>query len=668
MATTKEPTVTTAATEPAAPREGSSEQPASATRFTTQGPIPPVAPLSDARVPTASERAFQDTGNVQGYKDASGGRLALDNPTWDPNAEVFGSKDKGGWVEATAARNAPGTKSDAPTADGGTTRVDKRMITGTTIDPSKRNANLESGHVNDEQLHAITTDQVAQINPLGPAPRNILKHALHQSWHHAKHALLAPGDNQPARQMLMAKLWEFRQWHHIEILKRTQAEVGREGLEEWKEAGSTTLTSDIDVNLKGKETERAVAVFNKLFKADGWQKEAGVVYDVNVYALDFMHKDTFKGLADNKGTIEAHKFTAGDTATRVSAKEGARDGSAGGGIGTKNPMLEQRMVQADADLQRVWSLVKMRFYMTGNEWNEYVQSAGISSATLAQVTLRYDQYMSDLQDKMHEAAQLVVVADAKTKTGSAVIEAHAQAIGKQAKLDPENVKMEASNRLYEKRLEQMAELRTKVQQQIALRKQWLDSGKGKDAEALDAAIDGNLAILRDLISECSMFANEAYLTDGGVNHAVVGLQSKVGIAQTKSESMDAFNENAADSLKEIARHSGSLGEAAYKAGKYLWRMADAAQNMGVKDADVAALFKAGFHLANKIKGSDDATQAELEQKAGAFLVQTVGDRVATPDLLMAFVRTLAARVAKSQAGDLTAHGQDRAAPVNASPA
>ena len=76
--------------------------------------------------------------------------------------------------------------------------------------------------------------------------------------------------------MLMAKLWEFRQWHHELILQRTQKEVGKEGLSEWAAAGSTTLTSDIDVNLKGNKTEQAVAVFNRLFKADGFEHEPGV--------------------------------------------------------------------------------------------------------------------------------------------------------------------------------------------------------------------------------------------------------------------------------------------------------------------------------------------------------------------------------------------------------
>ena len=124
-----------------------------------------------------------------------------------------------------------------------------------------------------------------------------------------------PAASKDWRELLMAKLREFRQWHHDLILRRTQADpaIGRAGLTEWKAAGSTTLTSDFDVNLKGNKTELAVAVFNRLFKADGWEHEAGVVYDVNVYAVDFMHKDIFRGLAEQKGktTIGEAGYKAG---------------------------------------------------------------------------------------------------------------------------------------------------------------------------------------------------------------------------------------------------------------------------------------------------------------------------------------------------------------------
>ena len=317
-----------------------SESPAASesTTFTSSGPVPPVASSAGSSAPappSASERA---------YGAASGPGVAA------------------GPVVAPA---------DA-------------MVT-----------RLNSGDLDEHQLNQLTPDQVAQVDSAGAAPRNILQRAMHESWHHAKEVLLAPGGNAPARQALMRKLWEFRQWHHELILQRTKDDpsLGKDGLKEWKSAGSKTLTSDIDVNLKGTKTEQAVAVFNRKFKADGggWAHEAGVVYDVNVYALDFMHKDTFSGLAEEGGEISPHKFGQTDAAsgaplpdpaTRGAAKEGAREGSAGGGVGAHSDILGPRMVQADAGLQRVWSLVKMRLYMTGAEWAEYVRDAQVPEAGL----------------------------------------------------------------------------------------------------------------------------------------------------------------------------------------------------------------------------------------------------------------------------------------------
>jgi hypothetical protein len=652
MATTHKPVTSAPGNEPAS-STGEASQSGHGTTFTAQGTLPPVAPPREASAqpPSASDRAFGPAGAI---RDADVARASLDNPTWDPNAAVTvnGKADKGGWVQADTAKEGAG---------------DKRMVSGAKLDPAKANEKLATGNLSKADLDAITVEQVAQVNPLGTAPRNILKNALHESWHEAKHVLLAGGDNVAARQMLMAKLWEFRQWHHQQILQRTQSDprIGAEGLEEWKAAGSTTMTSDIDVNLKGKQTEKAVAVFNELFKKDGWTKESGVVYDVNVYALDFMHKSTFKGLEEDAGGTVAPM--GGDGAapdkTRVSGKEGSRTGSAGGGLGKQNPMFNdkassERMIRADATLQHVWSLVKMRLYMTGNEWQEYASSAKVPASTLHEVDLRYDSYMKQLSDKMLDGKELSVEVDRQKQTGFKALDQIAQTKGG----DAEEVKMAASNRLYEQKLVEMATLRDRVQGQIARRQGMIDAKNREDAEGLDAAIDGNLAILRDLISECAMFSNEAYVTDGAVNHVVVGLQSKVGIAQTKSESMDAFNENVGDSLKEIARHNGTIGEAAYKSGKYLWRMADAARNLGVKDDKIEALHRAGDTIANKIKGGEDS-QSELEAKAAKVITEQLA--ISTPDALMALVRSLAANVGKAQAGNLAEHGQERAAKIQA---
>ena len=602
---------------------------------------------------------------AKGIRDPVGAWNTLANPTWDPNAEVEveGKSGKGGWVDATPVRDDVAARTNIGSGEK-SEFVDRRMVKGTAIDPGQVNPRLWSPGVTEADLQEMTVPQAAQVRPMGSAPRNILKHALHESWHHAKDVLLAaePARNKTARELLMAKLWEFRQWHHEAILRQTQADasIGKEGLSDWKAAGSTTLTSDIDVNLKGSRTELAVGVFNRLFRADGWAHEAGVVYDVNVYAMDFMHGDTFKGLTETRGgTVKPHKFGPDDTATRVSAKEGPREGSQGGGIGKRNPVLDERMLAADADLQRVWSLVKMRLYMTGGQWAEYLVNAGVPPQTTAAVDLRYRAYMDQLSERMLRGREAVALADEVRQTGFAAIDTVARAQGERTRADPEQVKMEASNRLYEEKLLQMAGLRRAVQTQIALRQTWLTAGREDDAEALDAAIDGNLAMLRDLISECAMLSNEAYVTDGAVNHTVVGLQSKIGITQTNAETMDAFNENVADSLKEIARHGGSIGEAAYKAGKYLWRMADAARNLDSPVPGIDRLYEVGYTVANEIKGGEGG-QADLERRAGKVLTDALGDDAATPAALMAYVRRTAAQVAHAHSAILAGLGGSRA--------
>lgn len=660
MATRETGTVSSGPQVMAAVTEAARVDPTSG-RMVEDGPKPAVSTASGGTPPTgpsASERAYE-AARPTGYKDRDEAARHIANPTWDPEF-VNADKTKGAFVEATAAR-----AGDA----------DKRMVAGTTLAPSAADARLTTGTLTEGELGEITTAAVAQVNPLSDAPRNILKHTLHESWHHAKHHLLRPAasadaaaqDNAVARKMLMAKLWEFRQWHHGVILQRTQnhADIGAEGLTEWKAAGSTTLTSDIDVNLKGARTEQAVGVFNKLFVADGWKHEAGVVYDVNVYAVDFMHKDTFKGLSaemDDRGREHIEARTKDDPRQRVSAKEGARAGSDGGGVSKSSEMLAERMVQADATLQHVWGLVKMRLYMTAREWFEYTTTAKVAPATLAAVDLRYDAYMTELQLQMTQEKQLSGQVESLHRTGFGILDQVAERTAG-AHGSGENIKMAASNRIYEKKLLEMAGLRTQVQQQISARQKLLSSGNKVDASDLDAAIDGNLAMLRDLISECAMFSNEAYVTDGAVNHAVVGLQSKIGISQTRTESMDAFNENVADSLKEIARHGATIGEAAYKAGKYLWRMADAARNLGDADATIGDLYTLGYTLANEIKGGSKP-QSELETLAGdAVTSSPLG--ITTPAQLMGLVRKLAADVALRNGAKVEANGQKRTTAISA---
>ena len=52
-------------------------------------------------------------------------------------------------------------------------------------------------------------------------------------------------------------------------------------------AGSTALSSDYDITFMGKQGAFAVQEFNKQFRAY-WGKEAGTVFDTNVYAEDVL--------------------------------------------------------------------------------------------------------------------------------------------------------------------------------------------------------------------------------------------------------------------------------------------------------------------------------------------------------------------------------------------
>lgn len=510
--------------------------------------------------------------------------------------------------------------------------------------------------------------KIAAIDPKGPVPRKVLKETLGESWGVAKSALAtadppsgaAKGPSgvvkaKKSMRGMMKKIWEFRQWHHDVILQRTKSEVGGAKLKEWKAAGSTTLTSDIDVNLKGEGTEEAVAAFNRLFKADGWSKEAGVVYDVNVYAMDFMYG---KGL-DKGGYREVEK-------------EGTRMGRVEGGI------EDSEQAALDQANQEGWAMTKMRIYMTGAEWSAYRTELLEScpekkkAALLAQfmdASMKYASYRKTLTKEMGKGVKHTLTqAKATTTSGYDQIQEQAKSaagIGG----DADEVAISSSNRIYERKLGALTTERAKLEQLVSSYHSLVDSDgvalKGHLAGAvteLKAAIDAHLVNIRELVSECALYSNEAYITDGAVNHTVVGLQMGKNIQQTKGDTMNAINENMADVLKEIGRHGHTVGEAAFKSGKYIWRMADAAKNAGFGNvAGVAGLYESGYEIANTIKGSDKSDDNKL--RASAIAVKAALG-VTKPDALKAKVRGIGMALMKQYNNDVRGGSEsDAAAPV-----
>ncbi len=537
-------------------------------------------------------------------------------------------------------------------------------------DQKKFNAGVAAGDLSVKGIAQTPFRVIAAIDPKGPVPRKVLKETLGESWSVAKSAL-ATGEPptgaaktpsamvQAKKSMsgMMSKIWEFRQWHHDMILQRTRAALEPGKLKDWKAAGSTTLTSDIDVNLKGNGTEDAVREFNSQFTADGWSKEAGVVYDVNVYAMDFMFG---RGMAHKDGYLEVQK-------------EGSRQGQKKGGIDDAD------QAALDQENQEGWAMTKLRIYMTGAEWSAYkaeiIEACPGTKQTsmlaqFADAENKYAAYRTTLTQQMSQGVDHTLTqADAATTSGYDQIQAQAKSAAGTGG-DSEEVSIYSSNLIYEAKLNRLTGERAKLEQSISTYDSLVNSdGVALSGEqsgavaALKSRIDNMLVAIRELVSECALYSNEAYITDGAVNHTVVGLQMGRNIKQSKGETMNAVQENMADVLKEIGRHGHTLGEAAFKSGKYIWRMGDAAKNAGFGSVPgVAGLYEAGYEIANNIKGGKGSDESKHRLSA-----QKVSDSLGVrgPDALKNKVRKTGMALMMKYNNDIRGgHESDHAETVN----
>lgn len=518
--------------------------------------------------------------------------------TWDESA---GSDNKGGFVSAKAARGSKDKRFFADVANPLSSKLQDALA-----EETQHYTNLNDGKLQLNQLKQLPLETVKRIDPMSNTPQNILRHALGQSWNVAKKELTsgAAPMQQEANKAIMRKLWEYRKWHHDLVLQQTQGIVNKDvpdGLEDWKAAGSDSLTSDIDVNLKGNATERAVAVFNEEFKRD-FSYEAGVVYDVNVYALDFMHG--------------AGESVDGE---RLPSQEGSREGRKQGGIS------DNAINMVDAQLQEEWALVKLRLYMNDEEWRAHKESVDPDnerSEVWRATELKYAEYRDELHTQMLElVGPAVERASLASESGFKQIEEQAKHLKGDDEIEGENLAMQAANRIYEKKLMRVETFRGHLSSETAAYKAALAAQDQTSADIHESTINELLITLRELLAECSLYANEAYVTHGGVTHAVVGLQIGKPVVLTNEAMRNAMVENHADALKEIGRHGGSLGEAVYKSGKYVWRFADAIRNMGISIPKIRKLYDVGYEAANTIKSSESITDKneESEQLANAVL-------------------------------------------------
>jgi hypothetical protein len=536
---------------------------------------------------------------LDGFSGGGGTGLQFDLETWSAERKAF-----------ISAEHAP--------TDG---EADDGAFKDVAVDP-KRVAKLKGGKLSLDEALALPAETVAQIDPKSDIPKWILRKAVDSSWHKAKENFAAGG---AAPQLLMRKLWEYRQWHHDVVLKKAQLKVNAHkkdpnGLKKWSAAGSAGLTSDIDVNLKGTHTEYAVKIFNEEFRKE-YGKEAGVVYDVNVYALDFMHG------TDDEGSLDVPDF----------GQEGIRKGKSAGGLS------DAAATRKDLAKQDEWATLKIRLYMTGAEWNAHKLDVGgvdpdaTVLARWARVEQKYKAYREELRRAMFRRTnRRIDEAQDVQLTGSQQITAQSEQASEGTAHDPENVSIGASNDVYAVKLVEVGKARRELKALINTYNALVND----DGQAIDSSEDGTSAVakwsrridralllMRERISEAALFSNEAYITDGAVNHGVVQLQMGKSIDLNKSQMFHAAQENYADALKEIARHGGTFGEAAFKSGKYIWRMGDAIMKIGLPldglhfSADM--MRRQGEQIANAIKKS--GVNEEAKSATAISTVPTVSD-------------------------------------------
>lgn len=492
-------------------------------------------------------------------------------------------------------------------------------------------------------IDTLSLDAINAISVESLVPYRIIHDVFHQSWHVVKEELLAPAATPEAttkRRALMKRLLAYRDWHHQTILKEVQAELekqkGEGALLPSKGAGSETLTSDIDVNLKGAHTELAVAAFNRHFKAPAalpnqtWDFEPGVVYDVNVYAIDFMHQFAPVEMGSQ----------------RVTLKEGATGEGVGG-------ITNASLAADDRRDQLATSLFKNRLFMTQAQFDEYRASSlrGLSEedeAPLLEAFIiaeeRFAGYLAEMAAQMGGNADQAVD---KAASGVRQLQQRAEAIvpGQQGEdhhavgAKREDVLMHAANRIYERKLEAIHTRRAVLKNLITM------FGRAKDdadRATIQGAIDQSLLELRHDVSEAAMYANEASMTDATIHHGVVGIQGGKEIDQRKHEGIDALNEHLADIHKEAARYGG-FGEGAYKSGKYLMRLGDAARNLGFGYVwGVQALYDAGRKISVDIKGEADKGPYDTTGASALAIQELTG--ASSLDALLRMARDVAAAV------------------------
>lgn len=346
----------------------------------------------------------------------------------------------------------------------------------------------------------------------------------------------------------------------LQAKKDADAKTGKNLQEIFDSVGAEAVTSDVDLASGGSNSELGVQFVNSRFRTHFKPGrvipyDPGTVFDINLYASDWIHGETETGRTavdgGQKVTLtpgaEVPEMTGADTATR-----------------------DRRM--------EVWSLVKVRRNLSDEEWQTYT---GTITRSLQGPELVAMQGKLDEADREYRKFEANVTQRQQAMMAS--IQAQEQAFfhrrpsafgAANAGFAGDAHTTRASNAIYEETLQTVKELRLRIKT--------LQAAPVKN----DALISSLGVQLADKIAEALTYANEVYATEGAVQHTVLKQGSakkaeklnvkEVDYALRPELYLQSVNENVGDALHSLHHFEDVPPYAVYRAGKYLARLCDAA--------------------------------------------------------------------------------------------
>lgn len=379
--------------------------------------------------------------------------------------------------------------------------------------------------------------------------------------------------------------------------------------------GADSVTSDVDVSTDGINSEAGVRAYNAAFRELlGVKKDPGTVFDLNVYAKDFI-------FGFNEASGGAGKLVIDPK------RENSEEPSA--------PKAAERDREQD-----VWALVHISRYMPSDkDWEAFVASSldGLGELDEAKAADQAERLSTARRRSKGFEYRLLSMMEHLTKTLDLGLGKSATTWKEEeaAHYEEGAVRMRAANRLYEDKLLQVKELRLEIEAARAKLAASILPADATQLEALITRLDGELSMAQ-------LYANEVYGSGGATVHAVIGMQMPKNLKKKRSldavtavlpkpQLFQSFNDNLGDVLKDFEHYGKANGHgdpdywyAAFKMGKYAHRMVDCLGRLADgKDDDIISMTDAAAF-------ADDPHVVALKELADNHLTEKDSERGKDP--------------------------------------